>query len=585
MAVNAQSAGSVELDFTLGPDANFLDVFGVPEPTNPPEAAPVTITDSVVYVDGAGKITGYALLSVDTASGTHSDLVGNVTGTMGNKGTAPQLKMSFSGKGSSENGDAIGKASLKWAFTGQATTTPDTFTTNVVTNTVCTTDTNCVLMPASNCVPTTGTNFVAVTNVSQITNAGAVVVTNNPIVITNFFATNVTFSAAGSNLTTSISAVQNVNHPFFAQSKTVTNLCATNTTPTCQDYTNISNVAVASTNGTETNIIVSTTSLPFTNVSTFPIQSLSSNGFGFITNSTPITNGTGQAQFLFLVTTQSFTLCTPITTNAPADVVVTTTNSYVAITNTADLGTVAGTTIFTNTAALTNGIYVATNTVSIRTNSGLPIVVSTFVTNTFTFTNAATNVVSPFRLTTTSGTNTFTNNTLVAVSNLVCTTITNCVDEPQTNVVTTPGGTVIGGTFTSFNYTSGIKGEAKVSAKNLPGTLSSDLFVANPDAAVTDTAIFLQKKANSSSTLDSRALIALDPADTSRTVLPFTGSGSVNNKGKITLTLKGTAEAKGSTLTIKGTATGTPVGGDVSIDGAAATGKILGQKIKSTVTQ
>jgi hypothetical protein len=155
----------------------------------------------------------------------------------------------------------------------------------------------------------------------------------------------------------------------------------------------------------------------------------------------------------------------------------------------------------------------------------------------------------------------------------------------QTNIVTTPASTVIAGTFTTFSYASGIKGDAKVSVKNLAGTLSSDFFVGNPDAAVTDTAIFLQKKANSSTTLDSRATIALDPADTSRSVLAFTGSGSLSTKGKVTLTLKGTAEAKGSSLSIKGNATGTAIDGDVSIDGAAATGKILGQKIKSTVTQ
>jgi hypothetical protein len=154
----------------------------------------------------------------------------------------------------------------------------------------------------------------------------------------------------------------------------------------------------------------------------------------------------------------------------------------------------------------------------------------------------------------------------------------------QTNIVTIPASTVIAGTFTSFSYSSGVKGDAKVSAKNLAGTLSSDFFVANPDAAVTDAAIFLQKKANSSSTLDSRATIALDPADTSRSVLAFTGSGNLN-KGKITLTLKGTAEAKGSSLSIKGPATGTTVDGDVNINGSTASGKILGQKIKSTVTQ
>ena len=91
VAVNAQSAGTLDLNFTLGADANFLDVFGVPEAVNPPETAPIAITDSIVYADGAGKLSGYALLSIDAASGTHSDIVGTITGTLGNKGTDPQV--------------------------------------------------------------------------------------------------------------------------------------------------------------------------------------------------------------------------------------------------------------------------------------------------------------------------------------------------------------------------------------------------------------------------------------------------------------------------------------------------------------
>ena len=246
---------------------------------------------------------------------------------------------------------------------------------------------------------------------------------------------------------------------------------------------------------------------------------------------------------------------------------------------------VTGTSIFTNTAALTNGIFVATNTVAIRTNSDLPIVVSTFTTNSFSFTNEANNVVSPFRLTTTSGTNSFVSTNQVALTTNLCTITNNCVTDQETNIVTTPGGTVIGGTFTSFTYSSGIKGEKKVTIKNLAGTISADNFVANPDAPVTDTVVFLQQKANSSTTLDSRATIALDAADVSRSTLAFTGSGSANSKNKFTLTLKGVAEAKGSSLTLKGTSTGTVQGGDISIEGAAVNGKILGQKIKSTATQ
>src|SRR4051794_25052446 len=85
MSVRAQddtsNAGLVTLDFTLGPDAEFIDVFGVPTLSESlADVVPVEIVDSTVYTDGAGKISGFALLSVDTESGTHSDIIATVAG-------------------------------------------------------------------------------------------------------------------------------------------------------------------------------------------------------------------------------------------------------------------------------------------------------------------------------------------------------------------------------------------------------------------------------------------------------------------------------------------------------------------------
>jgi len=188
-------------------------------------------------------------------------------------------------------------------------------------------------------------------------------------------------------------------------------------------------------------------------------------------------------------------------------------------------------------------------------------------------------------LTVTSGTNTFTATNDVPTLTNVCTVVEDCVPGFTTNVVTIPASTEIAGTFTSFSYSSGIKGEKTVSVKNLGGTISQDNFVANSDAPVTENIIFLQKNANSGVTLNSRATIAID-GDPSRTTLPFTGNGNVNSKNsKFTLNLKGVAEAKGSSLSVKGTATGNAGDGSLSIDGSSVNGKILGQKIKSNVTQ
>jgi hypothetical protein len=300
------------------------------------------------------------------------------------------------------------------------------------------------------------------------------------------------------------------------------------------------------------------------------------NGNGTVTTNTTLING----QFLFAVVSATNDVCGPVTTTnvvTTTNTIVTTTNTFAAITNTADL---TGTGLVTNTAAtFGTTIYVRTNNTVISTN-GLPgiIVAGAFVTNTFTFTDAGTNTVSAFRQTATSGTNT----SVDTVTNVVAVLTNICHLETNEVIVTVPASStteIVG--HLDGSYKSGIKGEKSVSIKNVAASISGDDNVTiNVDSPVSSSIVFVST--SSSAKLDAAAKIAVD--DPSRSVLPFTGTGNVNNKNnKISLKLKGTAEAKGSSLKINGTAAGEAP--DVTIGGAAVSGKILGQTIKSTVPE
>jgi hypothetical protein len=392
------------------------------------------------------------------------------------------------------------------------------------------------------------------------------------VVTTNYFATNTVFSSDNTTVTSTNNFVINVNNPWFIVTNPVVNLCTQTTN--CANYTNTINTGVASTNGLGSNVVVftSTVFIVNTNTSTF----VKVNGNGTVTTNTTLING----QFLFAVVSATNDVCGPVTTTnvvTTTNTIVTTTNTFAAITNTADL---TGTGLVTNTAAtFGTTIYVRTNNTVISTN-GLPgiIVAGAFVTNTFTFTDAGTNTVSAFRQTATSGTNT----SVDTVTNVVAVLTNICHLETNEVIVTVPASStteIVG--HLDGSYKSGIKGEKSVSIKNVAASISGDDNVTiNVDSPVSSSIVFVST--SSSAKLDAAAKIAVD--DPSRSVLPFTGTGNVNNKNnKISLKLKGTAEAKGSSLKINGTAAGEAP--DVTIGGAAVSGKILGQTIKSTVPE
>jgi hypothetical protein len=379
----------------------------------------------------------------------------------------------------------------------------------------------------------------------------------------------VVHTSDNTTITTNSTIVINVNHPWFTVVTTVTNLCTQTTN--CADYTNVVYTGVASTNGLATNVVVftSSTSQVNTNTSTFP--KVNSNGT-VTTNTTPI-NG----QFLFGVFAATNTVCSPVTTTnvvTTTNIVVTTTNTYAAITNTADL---TGTGLVTNTApTFGTNIYVRTNNTVLSTN-GLPaiIVAGAFVTNTFTFADGG-NTVSAFRLTSASGTNNVTvvTTNVVAVLTNVCTpTNVDVIVHVPESITTEMVGKMDG------SYKSGVKGESSISIKGVTGTIGEDGVLINSDSPVNVNVVFLNSGSNGK--LD--AVGKIDVSDTSRSVLPFTGTGSVNNKNsKVSLKLKGVAEAKGSSLKINGTADTTE---EVDLTGADVSGKILGQSIKSKVNQ
>jgi hypothetical protein len=316
-------------------------------------------------------------------------------------------------------------------------------------------------------------------------------------------------------------------------------------------------------------VFTSTNSLVSTNTGTF--VKVNSNGT-ITTNTTPI-NG----QFLFIVFAATNDVCSPVTTTnvvTTTNIVVTTTNTYAAITNTADL---TGTGLVTNTApTFGTNIYVRTNNTVLSTN-GLPaiIVAGAFVTNTFTFADGG-NTVSAFRLTSASGTNNVTvvTTNVVAVLTNVCTpTNVDVIVHVPESITTEMVGKMDG------SYKSGVKGESSISIKGVTGTIGEDGVLINSDSPVNVNVVFLNSGSNGK--LD--AVGKIDVSDTSRSVLPFTGTGSVNNKNsKVSLKLKGVAEAKGSSLKINGTA---DTSEDVDLTGADVSGKILGQSIKSKVNQ
>jgi len=88
---------------------------------------------SVVLMDGSGKISGVAMVSVTTDTIVDSTLILNVTGSMGTKGavgfgvqgTASTVQITLSGKGFATDGTNAGKASLALRFSGEMATAGD----------------------------------------------------------------------------------------------------------------------------------------------------------------------------------------------------------------------------------------------------------------------------------------------------------------------------------------------------------------------------------------------------------------------------------------------------------------------------
>lgn len=540
MLARAQDGSQFDLSFILL-NAPVADVFGLP--SIDASSLGVDVLDSTVYVDGAGKISGFALVSTTTESSS-ATLVLNISGKMGNDGTIPMAKMTLKGKGFSDNGAAQGKASLSLNFSGDVNEIPGTpifGTTNI-----------CHEEQATNCVPATNTTFTIITNTDELTNAFTFVTNTTPISedVLTWYATNVLHAAdaGNSNVITTTSEVANTV-PYFALSNTIVNICITNdVTTNCADYNNATFRPIASPGDATTNEVafVSTNSA-VTGTNTFYVQT---NWDGvLVTNTLPY----------FVQTDTLVTNCTGVTTNVVVtDIVVATTNVYTEITDTNQLTNTALVIVTNTTPWGTN--FVETNNIVLTTNARpVFVVVGAYVTNTAG--------LPYFSQVTTSGTNSYDRVEEQPVLITVCVTNTIIIgtNPPSFNIAGLASGT----------YNSGIKGESTVKLKNVSATIDDIDYTQDMQV---NTSIVTFK--NSFDVIG--RLLAASFQDSG---LPVIGNGSVKS-GKFKMSLKGTAWGKGSNLKLDGTTSGDP-----STDGASAistlnaNGKVLGQKIKTSSFQ
>jgi hypothetical protein len=112
-------AGDVHLydvNFQFTTETPICEVYGVPE-TDLTEDVSVEVLDHTVYVDGAGKITGFAQIQVTSDEGT-SVVMANVSGSIGMKDGAPLVTMRLEGTGFASDTTGEGKAKLNVKFTG-----------------------------------------------------------------------------------------------------------------------------------------------------------------------------------------------------------------------------------------------------------------------------------------------------------------------------------------------------------------------------------------------------------------------------------------------------------------------------------
>jgi len=510
----------------------------------------ITFAGSALNYDGNGKITGVTLATVTATDASGNTItapeVVNVTGSLTDKGTTPQVMLSLSGKGIAEttdaNGNTVGaKSSLSLKFTGtlsSSSTGPTTYTTNF---------------------GTLVTNFTAVTNVSELTNTGVVFVTNttpNITTVTNSTGTN--YVATGSN-----GAITNGTPYFMVLTSTnggVTNTIyvplssATGATFTSTNFVTVSNPVPAS---------AALTNLYFVDNTNYSEGGTNSSGVftNVTTTLTPVINFYGTNLFALTTTVINLYTNSASATNTSGSV----TNAY---TNENFVAVSSGSGVSTNATA-----YTSTTT----TNYSYSYFVSTNAPVTVTTTNYITGGVTntlPYFI------EAATTNCGAAAGTIICSITTNSGTS----------GAGISGIWTG-SWSPGIK---KAKPFNLPkttvvGSFASGEWTGGNEVDVNASILILT--GHNSAGLNVIGTIA--PTDLltgggSTPSIPATGSGSGKGNGRTgtasyNFNLVGAGQAKGSSLAVKGNLTGDPLGGDVTVfTTATATGKLAGQKVNAT---
>jgi hypothetical protein len=258
----AQSTGKNTGEFDINADllgSTIADITGLPSFDNLSVVA--SASDTIVYVDGKGKISGFTLLSLADAT-----LVVNLTGSMGNSGTTPSVTMNMKGRGANMQGNVQKSATFSGTFKGTLATT--TTITPIATNTTYATNFVCASNVVLYCTNYTATQPDA-TNAIQlgtvhtnlpgspfaVTNCDSTLVTGVvvTVTVTNGFCTNYTAVTSGTPGALPLG---------FPETNGVggTNYVITNTCPTAAVITNTNGnfftqlaVALTATTDTPTN--------------------------------------------------------------------------------------------------------------------------------------------------------------------------------------------------------------------------------------------------------------------------------------------------------------------------------------------
>ena len=118
----ATDPGLYRVNFKMTNQVPIYTVYAPPVFTGTYTNVDLTLQDYTIHADGAGKLSGFVLVTVNS-SGTRSSLILKVTGALSTKGDLPAVQMKLSGTGTSSKGPEQGNASLNLQFVGAAAAT------------------------------------------------------------------------------------------------------------------------------------------------------------------------------------------------------------------------------------------------------------------------------------------------------------------------------------------------------------------------------------------------------------------------------------------------------------------------------